>query len=392
MQQERRAQRAARFGTTIFTEMTALAQAHSAINLGQGFPDFASPAFVRDAAVQALVADKNQYAPMPGLPRLRQAVAAQWQHDTGRAVDWQHEVTVVSGATEGICDLMLALLDPGDRAIVIEPAYDSYIPCITMAGGVPLVATLRPPQGDTGWELDAAELRALFAQRPKVILINTPHNPTGKVFRHAELQLIADLCVEYDVIAVADEVYDRLVFDDAVHVRLAELPGMWQRTVSLNSIGKTFSVTGWKIGWAVGPADLNAAIRAVHQWSTFATATPLQDAAAAALEHAMTSEYYAQLRSEYMARRALLRAALAGADLAVLPANGSFFLSAQIGDQTAGDDRAFCRWLTSEVGVAAIPLSAFYSEASRALHVARFCFAKRDETLLAAAERLKRLG
>lgn len=389
------ARRVAGFGTTIFTEMSALAVQHGAVNLGQGFPDFPAPDFIKQAAARAVAADLNQYPPMPGLPRLRQAVAAQWERDYGRAVDWQTEVTVTSGATEALFDLALALLNPGDTAVVIEPAYDSYVPGITMAGAQPVVVRLRPPasgsSGGAAWTLDPDELRAAFRRGPKLILVNTPHNPTGTVLGRAELELIAGLCQEHNTLAICDEVYDRLVFDGAEHVPLATLPGMWERTLTLNSVGKTFSVTGWKVGWAVGPAHLNHALRQAHQWVTFTTATPLQDAAAAALEHAAVSGYYERLRAEYNERRLLLRSILESAGLPVLPARGSFFLSADIGALGYSDDRAFCRWLTTEVGVAAIPNSVFYSEPADAPQLARFCFAKKLETLHAAGERLARL-
>ncbi len=403
------ARRVAGFGTTIFTEMSALAHEHGAVNLGQGFPDFPGPAFVKRAAADAIAADWNQYAPMAGLPRLRQAVAAQWERDYGRLPDWQSEVTVTSGATEALCDLALALLDPGDEAIVIEPAYDAYVPDITMAGATPIPVRLLPPvigeraeTTDDGrpptvyrpsaWSLDEAALRAAFARRPKLILINTPHNPTGKVFTRAELELIAALCREYNVLAICDEVYDRLTFDGAGHVPLATLPGMWERTLTLNSIGKTFSVTGWKIGWAIGPAHLNQALRQAHQWVTFATATPLQAAAAAALEQAPALGYYEQLRAEYDARRRLLRGALEAAGLPTLPVEGAYFISADISGLGFDDDRAFCRWLTTDVGVAAIPTSVFYGDQAGAPNLARFCFAKKLETLEAAGERLARLS
>jgi aspartate/methionine/tyrosine aminotransferase len=410
---ERSARRVAGFGTTIFTEMSALAVQHGAVNLGQGFPDFAGPEFVKQAAAAAIAADLNQYAPMPGLPRLRQAVAAQWDREYGRAVDWQTEVSVTSGATEALCDAALALLDPGDTAIVFEPAYDAYVPDIVMAGATPVPVKLYPPVQDkrprtkdqrsadpsslvigpasSAWWFDPDELRAAFARRPRLIFVNTPHNPTGKVFTRAELELIAALCQEYDTIAVADEVYDRLVYDNAVHIPLATLPGMWERTLTLNSIGKTFSVTGWKVGYAVGPAGLNAALRAAHQWVTFATSTPFQEAAAVAIAQAATNGYYERLRAEYDERRALLRALVEAAGLPTLPVEGSYFISADIGALGFDDDRAFCRFLTTEIGVAAIPTSAFYSDPSTAPPLARFCFAKRHATLEAAGERLQRL-
>jgi aspartate/methionine/tyrosine aminotransferase len=408
----RLARRVAGFGTTIFTEMSALAAQHGAINLGQGFPDFPGPDFVKQAAAAAINADLNQYAPMPGLPHLRQAVAAQWQHDHGRAIDWQTEVTVTSGATEALCDAALALLDPGDQAIILEPAYDAYAPDVIMAGAVPMYVKLYPPTNDqrpttkeenppelssfvlrpsSSWHFDPDELRAAFARRPKLILLNTPHNPTGKVFTRGELELIAALCQEFDVLAIADEVYDRMVYDQAAHISLATLPGMWDRTLTLNSVGKTFSVTGWQIGYAVGPAALNQALRAAHQWVTFATSTPFQEATAVALELAATNGYYQQLHAEYDARRLLLRQILERAGLPTLPVEGSYFISADISALGFADDRAFCRFLTTEIGVAAIPTSAFYADPATAPAVARFCFAKQHETLEAAGERLQRL-
>jgi len=406
------ARRVAGFGTTIFTEMSALAAQHSAINLGQGFPDFPGPDFVKQAAAAAINADLNQYAPMPGLPRLRQAVAAQWQRDHGRAIDWQTEVTVTSGATEALCDAALALLDPGDHAIILEPAYDAYAPDVIMAGAAPIYVKLYPPTKDerpktnddispdsssfvlrpsSSWHFDPDELRAAFARRPKLILLNTPHNPTGKVFTRAELELIAALCQEFDVLAIADEVYDRMVYEQAAHISLATLPGMWDRTLTLNSVGKTFSVTGWKIGYAVGPAALNQALRAAHQWVTFATSTPFQEATAVALELAATNGYYPQLHAEYDARRTLLRQILERAGLPTLPVEGSYFISADISALGFADDRAFCRFLTTELGVAAIPTSAFYADPATAPAFARFCFAKQHATLEAAGERLQRL-
>jgi aspartate/methionine/tyrosine aminotransferase len=405
------ARRVAGFGTTIFTEMSALAVQHGAVNLGQGFPDFPGPDFVKRAAAAAIAADLNQYAPMPGLPRLRQAIAAQWEREQGRAIDWQTEVTVTSGATEALCGAALALLDPGDAAIIFEPAYDAYVPDIVMAGATAIPVQLRPPTVGVGswemgvgqaatnphlptpnsWHFDRDELRAAFARRPKVIFVNTPHNPTGKVYSRAELELIASLCQEYDVLAVTDEVYDRLVYDGAAHVSLATLPGMWERTLTLNSVGKTFSVTGWKIGWAVGPALLNKALRAAHQWVTFATSTPTQDATAVALEQAAANGYYDQLRAEYDERRLLLQGILEGVGLPTLPVEGSYFISTDISALGYHDDGAFCRFLTTEIGVAAIPTSAFYTDPASAPGFARFCFAKQHTTLEAAGERLQRL-
>jgi aspartate/methionine/tyrosine aminotransferase len=389
-----RATRVAGFGTTIFTEMSALAIEHRAVNLGQGFPDFAGPAFVKQAVADAVAADLNQYAPMPGLPRLRRAIAAEWQRTHGREVDWQTEVSVTSGATEALFDAMLAFLNPGDGVVFFEPAYDAYVPDITMASGRPIAVRMHPPSATHAgsWWFDPADLRAAFEQRPKLLLLNTPHNPTGKVFTRSELELIAELCQAHDVIAITDEVYDRLVFDGAAHLSLATLPGMWERTLTLNSIGKTFSVTGWKIGWSVGPANLNQAIRAAHQWVTFATSTPLQEASAVALEQAPLHGYYEQLLAEYAERRALLVKVLAESGLPQLRAEGSYFISCDISVLGLRDTREFCMRLVREQGVAAIPISAFYMDPGSAPPLVRFCFAKKLETIAAAGERLGRLA
>jgi aspartate/methionine/tyrosine aminotransferase len=380
------ARRAQGFGSSIFSEMSRIAAQHDAVNLGQGFPDFAGPDFVKAAAHAAIDADRNQYAISHGTPRLRQAIAANWTRAWGREVDPEAEVTVASGATEVLADAMLALIDPGDEVIVFEPFYDAYVPMIGFAGGIARPVMLHPPD----WSFDPDELAAAFGPRTRAILINTPHNPTGKVFARAELEAIATLCIEHDVIALTDEVYEQIVFPDtgAVHLPLATLPGMWERTLTINSTGKTFSLTGWKIGYAVGPAPLNAALRAVHQFVTFASATPFQEAMAVALEAAVTNGYYAQLRADYTARRDLLAAALHAAGLATLPIGGSYFLLADIAPLGFPDDAAFCRFLAAEIGVAAIPPSAFYADPARAPQLARFCFAKRPETIAAAAERL----
>jgi len=375
-------------GITIFSEMTRLAIAHGAINLGQGFPDFSGPDFVKEAAVAAIRADLNQYAPSHGLPRLRQAIAATFEQSYGHPVDPETEVTVTTGATEGLHATLLALVDSGDEVIVFEPFYDAYVAQIRFAGGVPRPVTLRPPD----WHFAPDELAAAFGPRTRAVIVNTPHNPTGKVYTCSELAQIATLCQEHDVVAITDEVYDRILYDGAVHVPLATLPGMWERTVTLNSTGKTFSMTGWKIGWAIAPPSLTRAIRTTHQFITFATATPLQEAMAVALEKAATSGYYAELAAAYAERRDLLRVALEKAGLPVLPCRGSYFLLADASETGFTDDVSFCRFLVTEVGVAAIPPSAFYADPTRAPVLARFCFAKQRETLEAAADRLARLA
>jgi aspartate/methionine/tyrosine aminotransferase len=380
----RSARRLDGFGTSIFTEMTRLAVEHQAINLGQGFPDFPAPDFIKEAAARAIASDHNQYAPAPGLPRLRRAVAEHFQHRHGRAVDPAEEVTIAAGATEVLFDAILALMDPGDEAVVFEPAYDAYLPDVQMAGGTARVVTLRPPD----WRFDPDELRAAFGPRTRILILNTPHNPTGKVYDEEELDLIAALCRAHDVVAICDEVYSEITYDGVTHVPLATRPGMWDRTVTVDSIGKTFSVTGWKIGWAIAAPALTAAIRAAHQFVTFANATPLQEAAADAIAVAESTGYYDQLRASYAARRSLLTEILADAGLSTLPARGAYFLLADLADLPFPDDASFCRHLMTEVGVASIPPSAFYLYPATAPRLARFCFAKREETMRAAAERL----
>ncbi len=383
----RPAERIASFGTTVFTEMSALAVEHQAINLGQGFPDFPGPDFVKDAAAQAIAADLNQYAPSQGSARLRKAIAADWLDQHGVELDPETEVTVTSGATEALLSTMLAMVDPGDEVIFFEPFYDSYVPQVTMAGGVPVVVRLNPPD----WSFDPDDLRNAFSSKTKLLLVNTPHNPTGKVFSRAELELIAELCREHDVLVLADEVYERITYDGAVHIPISTLDGMRDRTLTLNSTGKTFSMTGWKIGYVAGSAELNRAIRSVHQFNVFSTPTPLQEAMAVALETAATSGYYVELKGAYTARRDRLRAILADAGLPPLPVKGSYFLLGDISDLGFESDVEFCRYLVTEVGVAAIPPSAFYLNPETAPLLARFCFAKEHATLEAAAERLESL-
>ncbi len=378
------------FGTSIFSEMSALALEHGAINLSQGFPDFAAPEFVKQAAIDAIHADFNQYAPAPGLQEFRRAIAATYARDYGLEADPLTEVTVASGATEAIFSAIMALVDPGDEVIVFEPTYDAYVPDIIMAGGSPRFVTLCPPMSGTDrWTFNKDDLRAAFTDRTRAIVINTPHNPTGKVFTGGELGLIAELCCEHDAIAITDEVYDRLVFERH-HIPIATLPGMWERTVTINSTGKTFSTTGWKIGYALAAAPLSEAVRRAHQWVTFATATPFQQAMAEALEKAPQIGYYEALREFYAERRSLLIEILRSAGMSAIAPEGTYFAMADVRPWGFADDVSFCRHLTVEVGVAAIPPSAFYVEPNIAPLMARFCFAKQLSTLHAAAERLRR--
>ncbi len=388
---EKMAQRVQSFGTSIFTEISALAVQHQAVNLGQGFPDFAGPALIKEAAIKAIQSDQNQYAPSPGLPLLREAIAQSYVHSYGLHYDPRTEITITSGATEALIAAMLAIVDPGDEVIYFEPAYDAYLPDIIMAGGLPRPVRLRSPSSpaDPRWRLDVDELRAAFSPKTRALVLNSPQNPAGKVFARNELELIAQLCQEHDVIAITDEVYERLVFQGE-HIPLASLFGMRERTITINSTGKTFSVTGWKIGYALSSAALTDAVRRSHQFITFATATPFQAAAAAALSDAIGSSYYADLRHFYDEQRALLQQGLEQAGFEVFVPQGSFFMLAAL-PEGWNDDGAFCRYLTTEVGVAAIPMSVFYSDPTQATHFARFCFAKKTATINAAVERLARI-
>lgn len=376
------------FGTTVFSEMTKLAIEHQAINLSQGFPDFEGPAEVREAAVGALAAGHNQYARSQGALPLVEAVAAHQARAYGLEYDPLTEVGVFSGATEGLMSSMLGLLNPGDEVVLFEPVYDSYPACLAMAQAVPRYVTLRFPD----FELDLDALRAAIGPRTRLILLNTPHNPTGKVFSRAELEAIAELCLEHDLYVLTDEVYEHLTYDDVPHVPMACIEGMRGRTLSLSSVGKTFSFTGWKIGWATGPADLIRAAQAAHQFVTFATAHPLQHAAAFALRE-LGPDFYAQLISDYTERRDLLRDALVRVGLTPNQPRGAYFLLADFTRVFDGDDVDFARYLTRDLGVAAIPPSGFYPHRpEEGRRLVRFAFCKTLDTLRAAAARLEALG
>ena len=381
------ADRLAGFGTSIFTEMSSLAVKHGAVNLGQGFPDFPAPDFIKEAAIHHIRDDRNQYALSYGVPRLRAALAANWLRRHGETIDPDAEITVASGATELLLDSMLAFVNPGDEVIVFEPAYDAYVPDILMAGGTPRVVSLRLPR----WEWDPAELRAAFNSRTRAVVLNTPHNPTGKVFSRAELEFLAGLCRDNDVLVVSDEVYSEIIFDGLRHVPIATLPGMRERTISIDSMGKTFSVTGWKVGWAVAAPALTRALRGVHQFVTFTNSVPFQEALADALTTATAADFYEDLRATYTRRRDRLAGILDAVGLTTLPAQGAYFLLSDASAFGFSDDVAFCKHLCVSVGVAAIPTSAFYGDPRSAPLLARFCFAKSDESIETAAARLRRL-
>ncbi|HVR76349.1 MAG TPA: aminotransferase class I/II-fold pyridoxal phosphate-dependent enzyme [Planctomycetota bacterium] len=367
--------------------MTRLSNEHSAINLSQGFPDFDGPPRVVEAAREALASGHNQYARSMGHPLLVETIAAKVRSLYGLEYDAGSEVVVFSGATEGIASFLLGFLDPGDEVILFEPFYDSYPAVIAMAGAVPRYTTLRFPD----FALDVAELESLFSDRTRLIVLNTPHNPTGKVFNVEELSAIARLAAGRGVVVLADEVYEHLTYDGLRHVPIATLPGMRERTFTVSSAGKTFSLTGWKIGWGTGPVRLVQAAQAAHQFITFSTATPLQVAVAGALrEH--DADYFDALRREYTARRDFIVEALGGVGFQVAVPRGTYFVTADFSRLSREDDRSFAVRLVKEHGVAAIPPSVFYKrrpEEGRSL--LRFAFSKRMETLGAAASRLRGL-
>ena len=381
------AERLIPFGTTVFAEMTALAQKHDAINLAQGFPDFEGPPEIVEAAVRAIRSGDNQYARSRGHPPLVEAIAEAQERFYGLEYDPMDEVVVFNGATEGISASMLGILNPGDEVVLFEPFYDSYAPCLALAGATPRYVTLRTPD----FALDEGALRALVNEHTRMIVLNTPMNPTGKVFTREELEIIAGVCIEHDLVVLTDEVYEHLTFDDAVHLPLAGLPGMRERTLTLSSAGKTYSFTGWKIGWATGPKELVDGAQAAHQFLNYTIATPLQTAVAYALRN-HAGEYLTEFKREYTARRDFLASALQGAGFDVMMPRGTYFILADFTPVFEGDDWDFARWLTAEHGVAAIPPSAFYqADAAEGRRLARFAFCKRMETLERAAERLGKI-
>ena len=385
------ANRVSGFGTTVFSEFSALAAQHGAVNLGQGFPDFDGPEEVKEAAIAAIRNGVNQYALGRGAVALRAAIAEHSERFYNQRLDPESMITVTSGATEAILCAILGLVDPGDEVVLFEPFYDSYEANVLMAEGVPRYVVLYPPdERHPGWWFDFEELKAAFNRRTKLIVINTPHNPTGKVFTREEFEFIGGLCQEHDAIALCDEVYEHIFFPPARHLRMGTLPEFEDRTLTVSSGGKTFSLTGWKIGWALGPAPLQHALRQAHQFVTFATASPLQAAMACALR--LPDSYFQQLQTSYLDKRRRLVSALAAASLRPIEPEGATFAMADTRSVGMEDDFEFCRFLTTQVGVAAIPPSAFYSGPHKhhGRRFARFAFCKTQSALDAAAERLAR--
>ncbi|HYD32456.1 MAG TPA: aminotransferase [Azospirillaceae bacterium] len=371
------------FGTTIFTVMSALAEEHKAVNLGQGFPDDRGPEDVLAEAARALVEDSNQYPPMMGTPRLRQAVAAHGRRFYGLDVDWQREVMVTHGATEAIAATILGLINPGDEVVLFQPMYDSYLPLVRLAGGVPKFVTLKPP----AWGFSQADLEAAFSPRTKLVIVNDPLNPAAKVFDRGELELIAELAISHDAYVMCDEAYEHLLFGGRPHIPLITLPGMRERCVKIGSAGKTFSLTGWKIGTITAAPALLQPIAKAHQFLTFTSPPNLQAGVAYGL--GKDDAYFRELAGGLEAKRHRLAAGLKRVGFDVMPTAGTYFIVADFRPLGfAGDDDAFCRHMVAEAGVAAIPLSAFYAE-NAVTHCVRFCFSKQDAILDEAVARLE---
>jgi N-succinyldiaminopimelate aminotransferase len=377
--------RLAPMGTTIFAEMSALAAATGSINLGQGFPDTDGPEEIRRAAAEAVLSGHgNQYPPGPGIPELRRAVAEHQRRFYGLDFDPDTEVLVTAGATEAVAAAMLALLEPGDEVVAFEPYYDSYTACIAMAGGVRVPVTLRPPH----FRPDLDALRAAVTDRTRLLLLNTPHNPTGMVLTRAESEAIARLACERDLLVVTDEVYEHLTFGPE-HIPLATLPGMRERTVTISSAGKTFSFTGWKVGWVTAPPALVSAVRSAKQFLTYVASGPFQYAAATAL--ALPDEYFTTLRADLRRKRDLLIGGLSAAGFEVFQPDGTYFVTTDISGLSKKDGMEFCRELPERCGVVAIPNQVFYDDIEAARSLVRFAFCKKDEVLAEAVERLGRL-
>ena len=370
-------------GTTIFTVMSALAAEHQAVNLGQGFPDFACDPALTDAVTRAMQAGHNQYPPMAGIPGLRQAIATKIEALHARQYDANAEITITAGATQAILTAILACVQPGDEVIVLEPCYDSYVPNIELAGGV----VVRVPLTPGSFRPDFAKIAAAITPRTRLLIINSPHNPSATIWTAEDMRALEDLLAPTNILLISDEVYEHMVFDGAEHQSAARFAGLAARAFIVSSFGKTFHVTGWKVGTVAAPAAMTAEFRKVHQFNVFTVNTPMQYGLA---EYLQDPTPYLQLPAFYQAKRDLFRQGLAGSRLKLLPSTGSYFQCVDISDVSDLGEADFCQWLTREVGVAAIPLSAFYADGFDQ-RVVRFCFAKKDETLRAALERLRKL-
>ena len=384
-------EKAGRFTESVIREMTRQAMLHGAVNLAQGFPDFSAPEEIKRAAQEAIAADVNQYAITWGAKPLRDAIARQMKLWQGIDVHPETNVTVCCGSTEAMIATLMAITNPGDEVVVFEPFYENYGPDTILSGATPRYVRLHPPDSTSKeWRYDPQELRAAFSANTKAIILNTPNNPTGKVFTRAEMEFIRDLCVEFDVLAITDEIYEHIIYDGAEHIAMATLDGMRERTVTINGMSKTYSVTGWRVGWAVAPAEVTGAVRKVHDFLTVGAAAPLQAAGAVALS--MPAEYYQRLANGYRSRRDRMLPVLRAAGFETFVPRGAYYIMTGIGRFGFADDVKFAQYLVKDIGVAVVPGSSFYSDPKEGSQQVRFAFCKRDETLDAAAERLRKLN
>jgi aminotransferase len=377
--------KAEQFTESVIRDMTRLALQYGAVNLSQGFPDFAAPAEIKNAAKQAIDADINQYAITWGAKRFRDAIAQKFARTQGVTVDPEREITVCCGSTEAMMSSMMAIINPGDEVVVFEPFYENYGPDAILSGATPRFVKLRAPD----WTFDPVELAAAFGPATKAIILNTPNNPTGKVFERAELECIRDLCVQWNTFAITDEIYEHMLYDGAQHISLATLEEMRERTITINALSKTYSVTGWRVGWAIAPPEVTSAIRKVHDFLTVGAAAPLQEAGAVAMQ--FPPEYYATLARDYAARRDRLLGILTEAGFRCFKPRGAYYIMTDISAFGFPDDVAFARYLVKEIGVAAVPGSSFYRNPADGRTHLRFTFCKTEKTFQAAAERLAKL-
>jgi aminotransferase len=376
-------ERALKFTESVIREMTRICLKHQGVNLAQGFPDFPAPAEIKEAAIKAIRADLNQYAITWGTPNLRQAIAEKFAWYNGVAIDPEREITVCCGSTEAMISSLMAIVNPGEEVVLFEPFYENYGPDTILCGATPRFITLHEPD----WHFDEKELMQTFNNKTKAIIINTPNNPTGKVFSREELQFISDLCLKWGVVAVTDEIYEHILYDGMKHISIVSLPGMRDQTITINSISKTYSLTGWRVGWAIASPSLTASIRKVHDFLTVGAPHPLQEAAAVALK--MDRSYYHILSKEYQERRDFLAQSLEESGFKVYPPHGAYYIMTDVGHWGFSDDMAFALYLVEKIGIATVPGSSFYSHPSLGATKIRFCFPKKMETLRQAAEKLK---
>jgi aminotransferase len=377
--------KATQFTESVIREMTRLNELHGGVNLSQGFPDFPAPQAIKDAACRAINDNVNQYAVTWGARPLREAVAREFTRRYGVPVVADEQVTVCCGSTEAMMSTMMAIIDPGDEVVIFEPFYENYGPDAILSGATPRYVTLHEPS----WSFDPDELAAAFNEKTKAIILNTPNNPTGKVFSRAELETIAALCRKWDAIAISDEIYEHIIYDGEQHIPIATIDGMADRTVTINGLSKTYSVTGWRVGWTISPPSLTGAIRKVHDFLTVGAAAPLQEAGAVAL--GLPDEYYGKLAADYQRRRDICLDILERHHFTVYTPRGAYYIMTDIGAFGFSDDVEFARYLVKEIGVAAVPGSSFYKNAANGRTKLRFCFCKRDETLKEADQRLGKL-